>query len=325
MTTDFTFISASDIHVSDTGPRSRLDNFKETVLGKIGQMRSACSKLKADAAIIAGDLYNLKAPSRNSHRLNQELIKEFKQFPCPIYMIEGNHDLTANSLDSLAEQPLGVLFADGTLIRLREAIIEKNGVKVSIVGMPYTENIEVKDFNLAPKGDAAAQIGVLHLYSSVKGGMLFKDRLYGYDELSVLGPDVFIIGHYHLDQGTYEYMGKHFVNLGSMTRGTLGEDDIAHHPRICMTKICVDEVGNPAITVTPIRLKIQPASEVFDLEKKEEEKLEAKEIEMFVEKLSQEAVSGSIAESKTMDDIIDSMGIAKIVRDRVIGFIRAAA
>lgn len=322
--TEFLFISASDIHISDATPRSRTDDFKNTVIGKIAQMRAACSKLNADAMLIAGDLYNQKMPHRNSHGLNQDLIKAFKAFPCPIYMIEGNHDLTANNLDSLTEQPLGVLFADGTLRQLREAVVEKNGVKVSLVGMPYTENIEVKDFNLAPKGDAAAQIGLLHLYAGIKGGMLFKDRLYGYEELSILSPDVFVIGHYHLDQGVYSKLGRHFINLGSVTRGTLSEEDIAHQPRIGIIKVSVDDKGNAEIAVTPYPLKVRPAAEVFDLDKKEIEDIEAKQIEAYVERLSQETVKGAIDKSKTMDEIIDSMGVAKIVRDRVLRFIQTA-
>ena len=76
--TEFTIITVNDIHISDNGPRSRIDDFKEAVLGKLNQMCMACNKLNADAAIIAGDLFNLKNPARNSHNLNQELIKIFK-------------------------------------------------------------------------------------------------------------------------------------------------------------------------------------------------------------------------------------------------------
>ena len=135
--TEFIIITANDIHISDNGPRSRIDNFKETVLNKIDQMGMVCRKLNADAAIIAGDLYNLKNPVKNSHNLNRELIKTFKKFPCPIYMIEGNHDLSENRLESIETQPLGVLFADNTLIQLRDETIEKNGVKISLIGVPY--------------------------------------------------------------------------------------------------------------------------------------------------------------------------------------------
>jgi len=328
MTTDFIFITANDIHISDDPPRARTDDFKATILDKISQMGQACSKLKADAVIIAGDLFNNKKPVRNSHRMNRDLVEVFNKFPCPIFMIEGNHDLTANRLDSVPDQPLGVLFADKTLIQLRHEVIEKDGHKVSIVGVPFDENLEPKTLILPPKGDAASQICVLHLYAGLKAGRLFKERLYGYDELSVLNPDIFVIGHYHIDQGIYEHQGKYFVNIGSMSRGTLSEEDIVHSPQIGIIKISVDDLGNPSYMVRAVKLRVKPASEIFDLVKKEEEKKENTAIEAFVDKLASEAAVAIINakdENKSIDDFIESMDIARQVKNKVLGFIREAA
>jgi DNA repair exonuclease SbcCD nuclease subunit len=284
----------------------------------------ACNKLKADGAIIAGDLYNLKKPARNSHRLNQDLIKEFGQFECPIYMIEGNHDLTGNQLDSLEEQPLGVLFADKTLIQLRHEIVEKNGDKISLVGVPYQEGLDLSSLNLPSKEGCASQICAMHLYAGLKSGYLFQDRLYGYDELAELSPDVFVIGHYHIDQGIYKEGEKYFVNIGSMSRGTLSDEDIEHHPQIGYIKITVD---GPRTTykLQPIRLKIRPASEVFDIEKREEEKKELKEIEKFVEKLATETEEDSEKTEKTIDGLIQKIDMTKAVRERVMSFIQEAS
>jgi len=323
--TEFVFISTSDIHISDNGPRNRIDDFKGAILDKLSQMSMACSKLGATGAIIAGDLYNLKNPAKNSHTLNTDLVTVFKTFPCPIYMIEGNHDLTGNNLDSLKSQPLGTLFADKTLIQLRNETIEKNGMKVSLVGVPYTENLDLDSLKFPPKSEKCiARIGVMHLYTGIKSGMLFQERLYGYEDLAKLPIDIFVLGHYHIDQGIYTEDGKHFINIGSMSRGTLSEEDIAHHPQIGLIKITVEEGQKPEFTLRSIKLKIKPAGEVFDLTKKEEEKREKEEIQIFVEKLASEAVKSSIESSKSIDAVIDAMDIAKIVRDRVMHFIQEA-
>jgi len=323
--TEFTVITANDIHISDNGPRSRVDDFKDTVLGKLNQMCMACNKLNADAAIIAGDLFNLKNPTRNSHNLNQELIKVFQQFQCPVYMIEGNHDLMANRLESLSEQPLGVLFADRTLIQLRDEVIEKDGVKISLVGVPYVEKLDLDMLELPDKGDCVSQICAMHLYAGLKGGMLFKERLYGYDELGKFSPDVFILGHYHIDQGIYEENSKYFINIGSMTRGTLSDEDIDHNPQIGYIKIAVED-GVPTYALRSINLKVKPASEVFDLVKREQEEQEKEEIKLFVEKLATEAVEETAADKeKSINDLIGTMDMAKEVRDRVLYFIQEAS
>lgn len=325
---DFTFISANDIHISDNPPRSRTDNFKESILDKLRQIALVCKKVSADAVLIAGDLYNLKNPARNSHALNQDLIRVFRTFGCPIYMIEGNHDITANSIDSLAEQPLGVLFADGTLQQLRHQIIEKNGLKVSLVGAPYREIESINDIVLEPKNDCIYQIGLLHLYASPKSGMLFKERIYGYDEISKLSPDLFVIGHYHKDQGIVDEYGKIFINIGSLTRGSLSDEDINHQPQIGYIKVSVDETSkNVFVDASPVKLRVKPPEEIFDLKKRDEEKKEKKEIEVFVDKLVSDY---SISDSPDQDGsdfqtVMDSMSLVKEVKDRVMHYIQEAS
>jgi DNA repair exonuclease SbcCD nuclease subunit len=322
--TEFVLVSANDIHISDNGPRGRIDDFKGAVLDKLTQMSMACSKLNADAAIITGDLYNLKNPAKNTHALNIDLIRVFKTFPCPIYMIEGNHDLTGNNLDSLKDQPLGVLFADGTLRQLRHETIKKNDQEVSLVGVPYIENLDLTTLNLPSNENYAAQICIMHLYAGIKAGMLYRERLYGYDELAKLPADIFVLGHYHVDQGIYEDSGKYFMNIGSLSRGTQTEEDIEHHPQIGLIKIAIEDGKKPEFVLRSIKLRIKPAGEIFNMAKKAEEKREKEEIQVFVEKLAAEAAKGPVDKTKSIEDIITSMDMAKIIRDRVMHFIQEA-
>lgn len=321
---EFIIITTNDIHISDNGPRSRIDNFKDTMLDKINQMGMACRKLNADAAIIAGDLYNLKNPVKNSHNLNRELIEIFKKFPCPIYMIEGNHDLSADRIESISDQPLGVLFADHTLIQLRDEVIEKEGVKISLVGVPFSEEIDISTLNLPDKGNCVTQICALHLYAGLKSTMLFKNKIYGYDEIGKLSSDIFVIGHYHIDQGIYKQNEKYFINIGSMSRGAIADDDIDHHPQIGLIKITVEN-NIPSYIIRPIRLRIRAASEVFDLVKKKQELQEREEIKLFVEKLASEVVVDAEDKSKSIDDIIENMEMVEVIRERVLYFIQEAS
>jgi len=317
---DFIFITANDIHISDNGPRSRTDDFKKTVLGKIGQIGLAANKLNADATLISGDLFNLKNPAKNSHNLNRELIREFKKFNKPRYMIEGNHDLTSNQLESLEKQPLGVLFEDETLIQLRETFIEKEGVKISLVGIPFQEGLNPTELTLPDRQGAVARICLLHIYASLTPGMLFKERIYGYKEFSHLDADIFVIGHYHIDQGIEEVDGKYFVNLGSVTRGTLSDEDVEHKPKIGFIKISVkDDI--PKYTLQSINLKVCPVDEVFDLKKREEEQKEASEIEAFVNKLMSDSF---VASKKNYEQILIDMEMAKAVKDKVLHFLQEA-
>lgn len=240
-------------------------------------------------------------------------------------MIEGNHDLTSNNLISLDEQPLGVLFADNTLVQLRNENVKKDNKTVSIVGIPYQDNLEPSDLEIPDKNDAVAQICALHTYSSPTPGMLFKDKIHGYKDFVDLGPDIFVFGHYHIDQGVQNIDNKWFVNLGSISRGTLRDEDIDHQPQIGFIKISVSDDNEISYNIQPIKLKVKPAAEIFDLEKRAEEKKEAEEIEIFVDKLVSEAVSENIANDKEIEEIVNNLEAAKDVKERVMSFLEAAA
>jgi len=319
--TEFTFITASDIHITDVNPRSRIDPFKESILNKLVQIRTVCEKVKADGLLIAGDLFHFKRPVANSHELVQNLIGVFGTFPCPIYMIEGNHDLTGNRLESLIGQPLGVLFRDKTIKQLRNETIEKQGHKISLIGIPYTDDFHPGEVKIPPReNNVVSQICLMHVYSSPTPGMLFKERIYGYKEFPT-GPDIFVLGHYHLDQGIYEMDGRHFINIGSISRGTLTEDVIEHKPQIGLIKITVHD-DHVTKDIQSIKLKVRPASEVFDLKKRKEEKEEVQQIEMFVDKLVLDSMQDT--KERSIEEIIKDINAAQAVKDKALYFLHEA-
>lgn len=324
--TNFLFITANDIHICDINPRSRIDDFKETILDKLNQIRVICEKQKADAFIIAGDLFNLKNPNKNTHNLVRELIELFKKFKCPVYMIPGNHDLTGDNLESLKNQPLGVLFSSEAVHYLnteRSVKITKKGCSVSLVGVPFKDNLDISSITLPPKDTSIAQICAMHIYAGPESGNVFKERLYGYGELLPLDADIFVLGHYHIDQGVQTVGDKHFINLGSISRGSLAEENLEHRPKIGVIKISWDGVS--AVTqVESVPLQIKPAEEVFDLKKRENEKKELVEIQKFVESLII-GTSKSTSKANEVQEIVDTMDITKAVKDKVLYFIHEAA
>jgi DNA repair exonuclease SbcCD nuclease subunit len=319
---EFVFLTVGDVHISDINPRSRIDNFKETVLGKLNQVRLAASKLKADAVLFTGDLYNIKAPLKNSHNLNSELIELFHRFKCPVYSICGNHDLTGNNLDSLSHQPIRSLFTSKAVKQLGEDIITKKDDKISLVGFSYQEDLNPSKLHIPPKGDCKYQICVLHIYAGPKPGVLYKEKLHGYEELSKLGPDCFVLGHYHIDQGIQQVNGKTFINLGAITRGILIEDNLSHKPKMGFLRIQCEKNGAVIVTTEEIPISIQPPEEVFNLEKRATEKQEFVKMQEFVNKLVAEAEESN--KTKNVGTEMDKMKIAEEIKERVLNLIKEA-
>lgn len=321
------FITFTDVHISDTNPSSRIGNYREDILNKLRQIGKVGKKLGVDFYILAGDLYHFKAPTRNSHALNRMLIEVFQEFGAPIYATEGNHDLRRDNYDNFGEQPLSILYTAGVLHQIRDEIITVKDSRVRLSSIPFTEE---PDFNVIPRITESfdgLQVCVLHVYATKKGGELFGHKLYSYDEIASLGDDIFVLGHYHVDQGIERISTgsreQTFINVGAISRGSLSDDEITREPKICYVSANLQKSKPPVIKAQPIKLRVKPADEVFNIDKKNAEKHEIEAAEQFVGTLQQEIKNmGNSVE--TLDEEIENSNIERSVIDKVKHYLNEA-
>lgn len=297
---DIKFITFTDVHISDINPQERRGSYRDDIIHKLKQIRAVGKKLDVDFFICAGDLFNLKAPMRNSHELTSLLIELFKSFPAPIYMTEGNHDLRNDSYEEFDKQPLNVIYKSGAMEQLRNKEVWDRDKEFSIKlrSFPFCENPILND--LPKSSDEVFSVCVLHLYSTKKGGDLFGQELFSYSEISQLNDDIFVMGHYHIDQGvetlnTYS-KDQHFINVGAISRGSLSEDNISRIPKISLVTINSDKKAK----IQVVKLKVRPAEEAFFIERKKKQREKIAKATEFVEKLKNE-----LEEKETSTDNLD--------------------
>ena len=108
---DVKLVWRTDVHMSDKAPSSRKDDWVETVLGKLGQVRDFASG--ASLILDGGDFFHIKAPGRNSHELVRRVADHHSSYQVPVYCTPGNHDAIYGDYGFLGQQPLGVLFSTG--------------------------------------------------------------------------------------------------------------------------------------------------------------------------------------------------------------------
>ena len=131
-----------------------------------------------------------------------------------------------------------------------------------------------------------------------------------YNDLKDLDPDVWCFGHWHKNQGITEISdGKWVVNIGSLSRGALSQDEVKRIPAAC-----VMEFTEKGIKLTERPLKVGKPEEVFDLVGRVRK--ESKEMTMttFVTKIKE-----SLAEESRLpiEDIIRNLkGLPEEVRER---------
>lgn len=348
---DLTLVWRTDVHLAVDPPQSRIDDWTDTVLGKLVQVGDIARQVNAVAVLDGGDFFHIKMPSRTTHELVQRVGQVHRGYPCPVFGNVGNHDCKYGDMRFLGEAPLGVLFGTGVFERCYDehevffgpASNNSPGVSayryhrsqgwldgnpfavrnplvpiVRVVGIPYHgSTYDMNRFTAITKGEEDFLVVMAHVLASQAGGTMFqKEDIVRYSDIVNLDPDVWMFGHWHKNQGVVEVGGKIIVNVGSLTRGALSEDEVVRVPE------CVVLRFGSKVEVERRPLAIQPPNEVFDLVGRTRQEARTMTVDAFVESISQALAANTrlplLDEVRAIPDIPDT------VRERLIGYLEKA-
>jgi len=311
MSTTVKFVYYTDVHIQDVNPPSRLGSYRDDILAKIRQVMNIGKKSKVDFTYCGGDLFNHKRPASTRHALVTQVIGVLDDSGVPNYGVPGNHDLQGDDISTLPEQPLGVLMEGGHMIQVKNGLLFKKGnLTVHLDSYDFEEEPDLVE--LAEKREAVkADVHTLgaHIFSSPKGGDLFGTKIFSYEELAVTGHDLYLLGHYHPDNGvedrSYDKDRQTFINVGSLSRGDYGDENLTRKPKCALVTITKED-GNVTWSVEQILLDVRPAEEVFDLEAKEKIAKQKEETAEYVAEIerSSTATDGNASEEEELKAIV---------------------
>lgn len=127
------FLFRTDVHAADKSPDSWKGDYPGEIWANLEQIGVLAQKHQVAAVLDGGDFFHVKAPTRNSHGLVAKVARIHAAYPCPVWSIEGNHDMAYNQLDTIERQPLGVLYDSGVFKNLREEVFGS----VRVIGVPF--------------------------------------------------------------------------------------------------------------------------------------------------------------------------------------------
>lgn len=338
-----TLIWRTDLHLADQAPSSRIDDWAETLLGKVAQVGRLAISEDAYGVLDGGDFFHVKSPTRNSHHLVQKAVEAHKDYPCRVIANVGNHDVKYGELRYLAHQPLGVLMStgiftpcydeyevfftsDGYFPRVNGAWGAGNpmcgegfvqGPMVRVVGIPYhgTE-YEWERFTRIKKGEEDYLVVMAHVLASPAGGTMFEgEDIIRYEDLKGLEADVICLGHWHKNQGITEIApGKWVVNIGSMSRGSLSADEVKRTPSVAVLRFRQD-----GVEIVERSLQVEPPEKVFDLEGRVRRDAHEMSMASFVESFKT-ALEGT--KGLPLEDTIQGMaGTPSEVKERALSYL----
>lgn len=330
MPKSISLVHFTDVHLQDHNPPSRLGSYRQDILDKLRRVGDIGASYGVSAYTCGGDWFHDKAPTKTSYSLSYELGSVLKDFSAQVLTVIGNHDIRFDRADTVPEQPLGSLL-NGGIIKLQDGVILGGGDSVSVrmAGFEFSEEPDLASISLPAESKGLADFHVLslHVYASPRGGTLYgKTRLFSYKELLSLGYDVILLGHYHADQGVQKLTREDgtsctFVNIGSLSRGEYGDEVLTRVPKCCV--VSFDDAEG--VTCVEVPVGARPASEVFDVQEKQEIKRKEVEAAKFVEHLkvaSQERADTSL---KTPEELLTTIDVDDdAVLARVKGFLDSA-
>lgn len=315
------FVFRTDVHAADRAPPSWKGDYLAEILSSLTQIGEIAKARRAVAVLDGGDFIHVKTASRTSHALVVKVLELHANYPCPVWCVEGNHDVVGDNLDTISQQPLGVLYQ--TCFRhLRDVVFEDGDLRVRVVGVPYSAHRTVEEIQAIRK-----QPGDTHLIALVHAlagenppahvEEFFGEPVFRYQALIYEGgPDAFLFGHWHRDQGIVRLNGRIFVNQGAVSRGALTHENINRVPKVAVLTVTQD-----GIEVEDIPLSVAPPEEVFDFDRKTREDQQVVVINQFVKQLETEL------ETSADDDFVTSvekLDFAPEVRVRALAYLERA-
>lgn len=226
-------IICGDIHLTDEArrPTSRKEGYTQQILGKI-QFASGQALIAGVPLVLAGDVFHLKASTKNSHWLVQAMHEALQGVQT--FIVPGNHDMAYDRLDSLDKQPLGALCRMDNV----GLLLGSNPDLPDIVGVPYLTEFDGGNWKDACD-DWAYQIEYAELL--VTHAPLFPPGQAPAVYASInpklwaqywTGISNCYYGHIHDYHGVYQVEDMTFCNQGALSRGSLHESSINRRPAI---------------------------------------------------------------------------------------------
>lgn len=324
-------VTICDPHLSSHNPsswREDAPSYEEHNAAVLRQVWRFAHAKRADAILCAGDVFHLKPEARNPVPFLIRTARLFKEAPCPVFGIAGNHDMPRGSAENGIGAPLEALCEMGAYHLLDHDPVEYElpwtGTQswvVRIAGASFDHG-RAGSFMRLDAGDLGGThrpadylISLGHFAFGPKSGSFYGEPVYGPDTLGDAAFDVAVLGHHHYDQGIREHAGKLYVSHGSTAWTSVHRADAERRPAAGFLEIRRGE----DVVFNVLRPKVAPFGDVVDTEGHAQAIQESEEIDEFVASL------GSVQfDAADPGAVLDGMDAAREVKERAKAYLEDA-
>lgn len=293
-----TFSWITDLHLSAVPPGKRSADYEDQMFDKLDFVRNL-SLARNAVCLCGGDIFHVKGPKShaNSLRMINRLIALIKQYPLgKWYSCIGNHDIQYDRMDTVPNQPIGVLIESDVChpLNFHPVIFTNNdqSVKVLVESFDYAGGSEthaaIKAAGRRPEG-IDYRIGIIHASGGPGDSReSFGEWMIGYNHLQHEDFDLMLWGHDHGRIETMSVGNITHVHLGALSRAALTETEINRKISVPIISFTSEKAS-----IKEVEVPVLPAEQIFRKEDKIIEKIDedTTEVKQFFSAMS-ESVEG---------------------------------
>ena len=261
-----------DWHLTDNRPEKRTDDYEKTVFRKLDFLLQKAVQEKVEIILHPGDVFDSPKPS---YAFFTKVMKRIKRIhPIWFACCYGQHDLRYRNKDDTALKALALACSGNIVLDLNDHWDSK----ISIYSAGYGESIP--DLTIG-------WFNILLTHRMIVYDKLWKSQdafEYCNTFLRKNKFDLIVSGDNH-NSFSYTLGNRNLFNCGSMMRSTIAQ---VHHRPI----FYIMDTSKEMVSLEQYYIPIEPAEEVFIMNKIEQEKDRNTKLEAFVSGLSEHKEMG---------------------------------
>lgn len=211
----------TDMHLRDTLPSCRTDNFFETQFSKLDEVVETIKKNEVVCWIMGGDLFDSYNPSYELLNRLQKKLGEVRKNGTSILTICGSHDLIGYNMEKISDTALGNLIMHEQVRLLDSTPFGFAGFH--IVGISARKKPVYSDYLVDP---AIAENLIIVSHDPIVTEPTPYDHMLVKDVAKSTNADLILCAHIHAQFDVTEG-GTRFINPGPMSRQSIDEAVIA--------------------------------------------------------------------------------------------------
>lgn len=245
------FVATADLHIIDRTPRFRKDDYYKTILNKFKQICKLAGE-NGKLLVIAGDIFDTP---NVPYEVTRDILEIIQKSKIDVLVVAGQHDLRYHQ-KGLKNTPLGILQTAGAVKLLSPDKALNSFDNISFLGVGWNQKV-----------NSQADVVVTHTMVINENKLWEGQEEYttAKEMLNDLYPFArcIISGDNH-QPFIVKQKSRLLINCGSMMRKSV--DQIDHKP-----KVYIVNMDKCKISLKESLLSIEPASDVFDFDRLENE------------------------------------------------------